>query len=64
MVAQGDYEQEGLISSDRFWVRRCVFANHELRTWTSAHPELARAWDEAVREDQARAARTEQGGAR
>lgn len=69
VVALGDYVEEGLISWDKFWVRRCAFANHELRTWTNAHPELARAWDEAVGEDRvrmARAARTAQteGGAR
>lgn len=27
--AKGDYELEGLISWDRFWVRRCAFAHYE-----------------------------------
>lgn len=52
--AAGDYTLEGLICWDRFWVRRCAFAHFEEAEWTRAHPELAEAWETALREDRSR----------
>jgi hypothetical protein len=31
-IANNDYSEEGMISWDRYWVRRCAFANYEERT--------------------------------
>jgi hypothetical protein len=33
-----DHEKEGFISWDRWWVRRCVFANYAERTKAEAAP--------------------------